>query len=52
MIVIISKGNLIKFVAAPLGVLALGFGLFNGVFFYNEAGFMTHVRTIDRKSVV
>lgn len=53
MIVIISKGNLIKFVAAPLGVLALGFGLFNGVFFYNEAGFMTHVRTIfgDEKIV-
>ncbi|HBP2206832.1 TPA: hypothetical protein L5W67_005710 [Pseudomonas aeruginosa] len=50
---IISKGNLIKFVAAPLGVLALGFGLFNGVFFYNEAGFMTHVRTIfgDEKIV-
>lgn len=37
----------------PLGVLALGFGLFNGVFFYNEAGFMTHVRTIfgDEKIV-
>ncbi|CEI19849.1 hypothetical protein PAMH19_5129 [Pseudomonas aeruginosa] len=53
MIVIISKGNLIKFVAAPVGVLALGFGLFNGVFFYNEAGFMTHVRTIfgDEKIV-
>ncbi len=53
MIVIISKGNLIKFVAAPLGMLALGFGLFNGVFFYNEAGFMTHVRTIfgDEKIV-
>ncbi|HBP2685442.1 TPA: hypothetical protein L5X86_005694 [Pseudomonas aeruginosa] len=50
---IISKGNLIKFVAAPLGMLALGFGLFNGVFFYNEAGFMTHVRTIfgDEKIV-
>lgn len=34
-------------------MLALGFGLFNGVFFYNEAGFMTHVRTIfgDEKIV-
>ena len=48
MIVIISKGNLIVR-RRPLGMLALGFGLFNGVFFYNEAGFMTHVDHLRRR---
>ena len=41
-----SKNTLIKYVGAPLLVAAAGFATFNGVFFYNEAGFATHVRTI------
>jgi len=38
--------QLIKFAAMPLLVALLGYATFNGVFFYNEAGFATHVRTI------
>ncbi|MGL4316256.1 MAG: SPFH domain-containing protein [Pseudomonas sp.] len=41
-----SKTSLIKYVGAPLLLAAIGFATFNGVFFYNEAGFATHVRTI------
>lgn len=41
-----SKLSLFKYVGAPLLVAAAGFATFNGVFFYNEAGFATHVRTI------
>lgn len=53
MIVIILKGNLIKFVVVFFGVFVFGFGLFNGVFFYNEVGFMIYVRIIfgDEKIV-
>ncbi|WP_137972648.1 SPFH domain-containing protein [Pseudomonas sp. F(2018)] len=41
-----SKLSLIKYVGVPVLVAAIGFVSFNGVFFYNEAGFATHVRTI------
>jgi regulator of protease activity HflC (stomatin/prohibitin superfamily) len=41
-----SKLSLIKYVGIPVLVAAVGFVSFNGVFFYNEAGFATHVRTI------
>ena len=41
-----SKLSLIKYVGMPVLVAAIGFVTFNGVFFYNEAGFATHVRTI------
>ena len=33
-------------------MLALGFGLFNGVFFYNEAGFMTHGTIFGDEKIV
>lgn len=42
----INKEQLLKFAVAPAAALALGFVTFNSVFFYNEAGFATHVRTI------
>jgi len=35
-----------KFVVLPILVLILAISAFNGVLFYNEAGFSTHVRTI------
>lgn len=38
--------SLFKYVGAPVLVAAVGFAGFNGIFFYNEAGFATHVRTI------
>ena len=41
-----SKLSLFKYVGVPALVAAIGFVSFNGVFFYNEAGFATHVRTI------
>ncbi|MBC9251443.1 membrane protease subunit, stomatin/prohibitin [Pseudomonas alcaligenes] len=41
-----SKLSLIKYVAVPALVAAVGFAGFNGIFFYNEAGYATHVRTI------
>ena len=41
-----SKLSLFKYVGVPALVAAVGFVSFNGVFFYNEAGFATHVRTI------
>lgn len=41
-----SKLSLFKYVGVPALVAAIGFVGFNGVFFYNEAGFATHVRTI------
>ncbi|MCY1286836.1 SPFH domain / Band 7 family protein [compost metagenome] len=41
-----SKDHLIKYLGLPALLLALAFALFNGIFFYNEAGFSTHVRTI------
>ena len=41
-----SKLSLFKYVGVPALVAAIGFVGFNGVFFYNEAGFVTHVRTI------
>lgn len=36
----------IKYLVGGAAAAGLGFALFNGVFFYNEAGFATHVRTI------
>lgn len=41
-----SKESLSKYVIAPALLIALAFVTFNSVFFYNEAGFATHVRTI------
>jgi regulator of protease activity HflC (stomatin/prohibitin superfamily) len=41
-----SKLSLFKYVGIPVLVAAVGFVGFNGVFFYNEAGYATHVRTI------
>lgn len=38
--------SLFKYVGVPVLVAAIGFIGFNGIFFYNEAGFATHVRTI------
>ncbi len=38
--------NVLKFVVAPIGLLILSILSFNGIYFYNEAGFSTHVRTI------
>jgi hypothetical protein len=45
--------NLLKFVLPPLVVIVATPLLFSSVFFYNEAGYMTHVRTIfgDEKVV-
>ncbi len=40
------KSILGKFVALPVLVLILAISAFNGILFYNEAGFSTHVRTI------
>ncbi|MBB2496531.1 SPFH domain-containing protein [Aquipseudomonas ullengensis] len=40
------KLSLFKYIGVPALVAAIGFVTFNGVFFYNEAGFATHVRTI------
>lgn len=41
-----AKLSLIKYIGVPVLVAVVGFVSFNGVFFYNEAGFATHVRTI------
>lgn len=41
-----SKLSLFKYVGVPALVAVIGFVGFNGIFFYNEAGFATHVRTI------
>lgn len=38
--------SFLKYVGVPVLVAAIGFTGFNSVFFYNEAGFATHVRTI------
>ena len=43
---LLSKESLFKYVIAPVSLVAMAFVIFNGVFFYNEAGFATHVRTI------
>ncbi len=40
-----SKLSLFKYVGVPALVAAIGFVSFNGVFFYNEAGFATQGRT-------
>ena len=45
-----SKLSLIKYVAVPLVVAAVGLVGFNGIFFYNEAGYATHVRTGARRA--
>jgi hypothetical protein len=42
----ISKEQLLKYVIAPVALIALSVATFNSVFFCNEAGFATHVRTI------
>ncbi|QEY63865.1 membrane protease subunit, stomatin/prohibitin [Metapseudomonas lalkuanensis] len=41
-----TKAQLIKYLGGPALLAVIGFALFNGIFFYNEAGFATHVRTI------
>ncbi|MEO4046755.1 SPFH domain-containing protein [Pseudomonas sp. CAU 1711] len=41
-----ASRSLLKYVGVPALVAAVGFASFNGVFFYNEAGYATHVRTI------
>lgn len=41
-----TKAQLIKYLGGPALLAAAAFALFNGIFFYNEAGFSTHVRTI------
>jgi regulator of protease activity HflC (stomatin/prohibitin superfamily) len=38
--------QMFKYVALPAVLAVLAYSTFNGVFFYNEAGFATHVRTI------
>ncbi|MGF6693026.1 MULTISPECIES: SPFH domain-containing protein [Pseudomonas] len=42
----LTKAQLIKYAGGPVVLATLAFALFNGIFFYNEAGFSTHVRTI------
>ncbi len=42
----LTKAQLIKCAGGPVVLAILAFALFNGIFFYNEAGFSTHVRTI------
>ncbi|MDH4562400.1 SPFH domain-containing protein [Pseudomonas sp. BN411] len=41
-----TKAQLIKYLGGPALLAVIGLALFNGIFFYNEAGFATHVRTI------
>ncbi|CAN7378774.1 SPFH domain-containing protein [Pseudomonas solani] len=41
-----SDSPYIKYLIGAVAGLAAAFVLFNGIFFYNEAGFATHVRTI------
>lgn len=43
---LLSKELIFKYAVIPAMLVALAFATFNGVFFYNEAGFATHVRTI------
>ncbi|MDF0731702.1 SPFH domain-containing protein [Pseudomonas entomophila] len=40
------NGKIIAAIGIPVAVIAIAATLFNEVFFYNEAGQMTHVRTI------
>lgn len=49
----LPKKKLLTHVLAPVAGLAAAAVFFNSVFFYNEAGYMTHVRTIfgDEKIV-
>ena len=41
-----SKLQVAKYLGVPVVIAAFGFTAFNGIFFYTEAGFSTHVRTI------
>lgn len=41
-----SKSTMLRYIGAPVGLAALAFVGFNGIFFYNEAGYATHVRTL------
>ena len=43
---LLSKEHIFKYAIAPAALVAVSFVTFNSVFFYNEAGFATHVRTI------
>lgn len=42
----LSRTFIARYIAAPVLVCGLAFVIFNGAFFYNEAGFASHVRTI------
>ncbi|SDG29914.1 SPFH domain / Band 7 family protein [Pseudomonas benzenivorans] len=43
---LLPKEQLFKYLGLPALLAAVAFATFNGVFFYNEAGFATHVRTL------
>lgn len=42
----LSRNIGLRYIAAPVVLCVLAFLTFNGAFFYNEAGFATHVRTL------
>jgi hypothetical protein len=41
-----ASANLVKLTVGSGAVMALGYFLFKGIWFYNESGYISHVRTI------